>query len=156
LPALRISGGVSRILGPHIAAVLQLETLSSDTYERSIDGTTDTASFHGYAAGLYVRTFTALTRWFGVFGQAGGGAGLGVLTLQTQQTGVPPTTSDTYFGYLLGGSIGCTFRLPRAITFYLQGGYDYAPIIHDRIGDTHDAGGFSAVFGLRVRWGNDQ
>ena len=81
---------------------------------------------------------------------------LGILTYTTQQTGVPPSSTDTYASYLLSGAVGMTARLRRVpITFFVQGGYDRAPAIHDLIGDTHDSGGFSARrSGLRLRLGD--
>ena len=98
--------GASRILTPHLAGVLQAGTLAGDSYQRSIGGETDTASFHSYGGALYLRAFADVTAWLGVYGQAGAGVGLGVVDLETQQTGVPPKTSDTSFGYLLSGGVG--------------------------------------------------
>ena len=95
--------------------------------------------------------------WLGVYGQAGAGVSLGLLTYQTQQTGVPPSTTETYGSYLLGGSVGMTARARRVpVTFFVQAGYDYAPAIRDLTGDVHDSGGFSGLFGLRVRLGDGQ
>ena len=155
-PTLRVSLAASRLLVPHLALLLQVSTLAGDSYQRSIAAETDTASFHAYGAGLYVRSFVDFGRWFGIYGQAGGGVGLGVVTLDTQQTGVPPSSTDTSVGYILGGAVGCTVRFRRLFTFFVQGGYDYAPVIHDLIGDTHDGGGFSGVLGLRARLGDDR
>jgi hypothetical protein len=158
LPDGRLNVGVSRILAPHLAGVLQLGTLSGDTYERTIAGSTDTASFAAYGAGLYVRTYAdVLGHWLGVYGQAGAGVTLGTLTYQTQQTGVPPSSTSTYGGYLLGGAVGMTVRFRRVpLTLFAQAGYDRAPAIQDLIGDTHDSGGFSASLGLRLRLGDRQ
>lgn len=154
----RFTLGASRLLAPHLAGVLQLATLSGDTYQRSIASETDTASFAAYGGAVYVRAFADVAgRWLGVYGQAGAGMSLGTLTYQTQQTGVPPSSTETYAGYLLSGAVGMTVRLRRVpITFFVQGGYDRAPAIHDLIGDTHDSGGFSASLGLRLRLGDGQ
>jgi hypothetical protein len=158
LPDSRFTLGVSRNLAPHIAGVLQIATLAGDAYQRSIAGSNDTASFAAYGAAIYVRTFTDVAgRWLGVYGQAGAGASLGTLTYQTDQTGVPPSSTSTYGSYLLSGAIGMTARARRVpLTIFLQGGYDYAPAIHDLIGDTHDSGGFSVSLGLRLRLGDGQ
>jgi hypothetical protein len=155
LPIPRFTMGAARVLAPHIAGVLQVGTLSGDTYERSIAGSTDTASFTAYGGSVSVRAFAdVLGDWLGVYGQAGAGMSLGVLTYTTQQTGVAPSSTTTYASYLLGGSVGMTARLRRVpITLFVQGGYDRAPAIHDLIGDTHDSGGFSGVLGARVRLG---
>jgi len=158
LPAPRFDVGVSRLIAPHIAGVIQVGSLSGDTYQRSIADSTDTASFSAYGAAIYVRTFADVAgHWLGVYGQAGAGASLGLLTYQTQQTGVPPSTTQSYGSYLLGGSVGLTARARRVpVTFFVQAGYDYAPAIRDLIGDVHDSGGFSGLFGLRVRLGDGQ
>jgi hypothetical protein len=158
LPAPRFDVGVSRLIAPHIAGVIQLGSLSGDTYQRSIADSTDTASFSAYGAAVYVRTFADVAEhWLGVYGQAGAGVSLGLLTYQTQQTGVPPSSTETFGSYLLSGSIGMTARARRVpITFFVQAGYDYAPAIRDLIGDVHDSGGFSGLLGLRVRLGDGQ
>jgi hypothetical protein len=96
-------------------------------------------------------------QWLGVYGQAGAGMSLGLLTYTTKQTGVPPSTTTTYASYLLRGAVGMTARLKRApVTFFAQAGYDRAPAIRDLIGDVHDSGGVSGVFGLRIRLGEGQ
>jgi hypothetical protein len=147
--------GASRKLVPHLAGVLQVSTLSADTYRRTIANETDTASLSAYGAALYVRAFADVAgRWLGVYGQAGAGMSLGMLTYQTGQTGVPPSVTSTYASYLLSGAVGITTSLRRVpLTFSLQGGYDYAPAITNLIGDTHDSGGFSALLGIRFRLG---
>jgi uncharacterized caspase-like protein len=155
-PTGRVALGVSRLLARHVAGVIQLATLAGDKYTRSIADETDTVSFHAYGAAVYVRTFANLTRWFGLYGQAGGGMGMGVVEVDTHQTGVPPSVTTASFGYLLSGAGGFTMRLPYVVTFYGQGEYDYAPVIRNLIGDTHDGGGFSAVLGVRLRLGDDR
>jgi hypothetical protein len=157
LPDAYFTLGVSRTLAPHIAGVLQLSTLSGDTYQRSIGSETDTASFAAYGGALLVRASTDVWDRLGIYGQAGAGMSLGTLNTQTQQTGVPPSSTSTYASYLLTGAVGVTLSLRRApLTFFVQGGYDYAPAITDLIGDTHDSGGFSGSLGLRVRLGDGQ
>jgi hypothetical protein len=156
LPSLHVTAGASRRLTAHLAAVVQIETLAGDSYTRSIAQETDTASFHAYAGAAYLRTFADLGSWLGVYGQAGAGFGLGVVDLETQQTGVPPSSKTYSMGYVLGGAIGATARFGRVVTFFVQGGFDYAPVIRNLIGDTHDAGGFSTVIGLRFNLGDDR
>jgi hypothetical protein len=158
LPAPRFDLGVSRLIAPHIVGVIQVGSLSGDTYQRTIADSTDTASFSAYGAAVYVRTFADVAgHWLGVYGQAGAGVSLGLLTYQTQQTGVPPSTTETYGSYLLSGAVGMSARVRRVpVTFFVQAGYDRAPAIRDLIGDVHDSGGFSGLFGLRVRLGDGQ
>ena len=155
-PSLHFTAGASRKLTAHLAALVQIETLAGDSYQRSIAQETDTASFRAYGAGAYLRTFADLGRWFGVYGQAGAGFGLGIVDLETQQTGVPPSARTYSMGYILGGAVGATARLGRVLTLFVQGGYDYAPVIRNLIGDTHDGGGFSVVLGMRFHLGDDR
>ncbi len=156
LPSLRLTAGASRRLLAHLAGVIEVGTLAGDSYQRSIASETDVASFHSYGAAVSLRTFADLGSWFGVYGQAGGGMGLGVVKLVTQQTGVPPSTSTTSFGYLLCGAVGAKARLGPVFSLFGQLGYDYAPVIHNLIGDTHDGGGFSAVLGARFNLGTQR
>ncbi len=157
VPAIKASVAVSRLIVPHVSAVLQLGTLSSDSYQRSIANSTDTVTFMGYGAAAYIRTSAQFGPMFGIYGQAGAGVSLGVMNFQTQQTGVPPSTTSTYGGYLLSGAVGASLRFRRVpLTLFGQGGYDTAPAIRDLIGDTHDSGGFSLVVGVRFRTGDGQ
>jgi hypothetical protein len=150
----RFDVGASRKLAPHLAGVLLVSSLSGDTFKRSIANETDTVSFGGYGGAIYVRAFADMAGPLGVYGQAGAGMSLGVLTNQTEQTGVPPSTTTTYASYLLTGAVGFSLTLHRVpLTITLQGGYDYAPAISNLLGDTHDSGGFSASLGLRLRMG---
>ena len=155
LPSLRVTVGASRRLTDHLSAVVEMGTLAGDSYQRSIAGETDTASFRAYDAAAYLRAFTGRS-WLGVYGQAGAGLGLGVVDLETQQTGVPPSAKTYGAGYVLSGAVGGTARVGRIVTLLVQGGYDYAPVIHNLIGDTHDSGGFSLVLGLRFHVGDDR
>jgi hypothetical protein len=155
LPPVRVTIGVSRSLAPHLAGVLQLGTLSSDSYTRSIGSSTDTVSLHGYGGAIYLRASTDIVdHVLGIYGQAGAGLTIGFLGDQTQQTGVPPSSSNSYFGYLLSAAGGFTIRLPALVTLFAQFGYDLAPAITDLVGDTHDSGGFEGVVGARFRFGD--
>jgi hypothetical protein len=157
LPTGRFTLGASRLLAPHVAGVIQLATLAGDTYSRTVGNSDDTASFSAYSAALYVRASTdVLGGWLGVYAQVGGGLSLGVLNFQTVQTGVPPSSTDTYMGYVFGGAGGMTVRFRHLATLFAQAGYDHAPVIQNLIGDTHDSGGPSLVLGLRIRLGEGQ
>jgi hypothetical protein len=153
LPSIRVTAGAARVLTPHLAAVLQAGTLAGDRYTRSIASETDTVSFHSYGAAANLRAFADLAKWFGVYGQGGVGVGLGVVDLETQQTEVPPKTTTTSFGVLLSGAVGAKARFGRVVSLFGQLGYDYAPVIRNLIGDTHDGGGFSGQLGLQFNLG---
>jgi hypothetical protein len=153
LPSVRVTAGAARVLTRHLAAVVQGGTLAGDSYTRSIASETDTASFHAYGAAANLRAFADVAKWFDVYGQGGVGVGLGVVSLETQQTGVPPKTTTTSFGVLLSGAIGAKARLGRVVSLFGQVGYDYAPVIRNLIGDTHDGGGLSGQLGMQFNLG---
>jgi uncharacterized caspase-like protein len=148
----RVSLGLSRILIPHLAVLVQASTLSADTYERSIGSEEDDVTLRAFDGVVYLRTYLD-GPVFGAYAQAGVGPSLGVVTTETQQTGVPPKSSDTSVGYAMSGALGVTARLRHLVTFFGQGGFDYAPAITNLIGDTHDSGGFSLELGMRFRLG---
>jgi hypothetical protein len=156
-PSARVTLGVSRQLAPHISGLFQLGTLTGATYERSIEGSSDTVDFDAAGGALYIRASTDVVgHVLGIYGQAGVGVSIGTVTVTTAQTGVPPSSTTMYANYLLSGACGLTVRLPSVTTLFLQAGYDRAPAIHNLIGDTHDSGGFSGVFGVRFRFGDDR
>jgi hypothetical protein len=39
----------------------------------------------------------------------------------------------------------------RAFGFFLEGGYTYAPVLDNLVGETHDDGGVAIFTGIRVR-----
>jgi hypothetical protein len=97
-----------------------------------------------------------LNTLFGVYAQAGGGLSIGVAKLQTAATSGLTHSTDVYYGYVLAGAAGVTLTMPRNFGFFTQVGYDKAPAIKNLIGDTHDSGGPSLVFGFRLRLGDDK
>jgi hypothetical protein len=149
----RLGGGVSRDLLPHVSLLLEVTTLANASYQRDVGAGTDTARLSAYQAALGLRLHTTfLTDWLGAFIQADAGAALGLMSLDTQQTGVPPTTTETYFGPTVGVAGGLSAALGRW-AIVLQVSYDYAPVIKNLIGDTHDSGGLAVVVGARFRLG---
>jgi hypothetical protein len=153
LASFRIGGGVSRELLPHVSLLLELSTLADANYQRDVGAGVDTARLSAYQAALGLRLHTTFIRdWLGAFIQADAGAALGLLALDTQQTGVPPTTTETYFGPTLGVAGGLSASVGRW-SIVLQASYDYAPVIKNLIGDTHDSGGLAVVVGARFRLG---
>jgi len=146
----RFNFGASRLLVPHLTVALLIGTLARDVYKRSIADSNDTATTRGYGGAFYLRASADLLGdSLAVFGQAGVGMSIGVLKFETAQTGVPPSTSETSIGYLLSVAAGTEVSTGRHLHWFLQVGYDRAPAISNLIGDTHDSGGVSALFGLR-------
>jgi hypothetical protein len=156
-PSTRVTLGASRQLAPHISGLFQIGTLTGASYSRSIANSNDTVDFDAAGGALYLRASTDVVGdVLGIYGQAGVGVSVGSVTVATAQTGVPPSSTTTYANYLLSGAGGMTVRLPSVTTLFLQAGYDRAPAIHNLIGDSHDSGGFSGVFGVRFRFGDDR
>jgi hypothetical protein len=154
LPSARFEIAAWRRLGSHLDAGLQVSTLAGDVYQRSIAGTTDTASLRGYGSALFVRASAGIAgRWLTVYGQIGLGLSLGTLKFETTQSGLSPDTTDVSIGYLLSGAAGVHVRLGRRLGLFAQAGYDRAPAIANLIGDTHDSGGASVLLGARVALG---
>ena len=77
-PQGRLTLGLSRAFNRHLAAVMEFETLAGDTYQRSIENSTDTASFSAWGGWLGLRASTDVAgNWFGVYAQAGLGLSVG-------------------------------------------------------------------------------
>ncbi len=160
-PRWRAHLGVSHGLVPHVSIGGYVHTLTGDTYERDAGDSDDSFSWDAYGASGFVRAATSpigQTRaggaYFDAYGQLGGGLTLGVtkLTTASQRGGPVETTTDTYFGWSLGGFAGLSFVTPTLFAFFLQGGYEYAPTIPNLVGDVHDAGGPSVQLGMRLRF----
>ena len=150
---------------PHLSLGLQLATLSGDTYERSAGDSDDTFTFDAWGASAFAQLATApfgragaRSSYLEVYGRLGGGVTLGVATLTTgsSKSSETDTSTETHLGYVLGGAAGLSFVLPRTVSFFVQGGYDYAPTIANLVGDRHDAGGPSGQLGVRFRFGDDR
>jgi Caspase domain len=154
-PLGRVELSASRNFSKHVAGVIRFGTLASDTYQRQIENSTDTAALSAVGGALMVRAQTdVLSDVVGIYGQGGVGLTIGTLQYSTQQTNVPPETTTHYFNYLLTLGAGMTIKLPRVATLFIQGGYDHAPAIQNLIGDTHDSGGPSLLLGVRIRLGD--
>lgn len=153
--------GASHGLFPHVSIGGYVHTLTGDTYERDAGDSNDSFSWDAYGISGFVRAATAPigrsrpgASYFDVYGQIGGGLTLGVtkLTTASQRGGPIETTTDTHFGWVLGGFAGLSFVTPTLFAFFLQGGYEYAPTIPNLVGDVHDAGGPSVQLGTRLRF----
>lgn len=160
-PRWRAHLGVSHGLVRHVSLGGYVHTLTGDTYERDAGDSSDSFSWDAYGISGFVRATTspigqsrAGGSYLDVYGQLGGGLTLGVtkLTTASQRGGPIETTTDTHFGWVLGGFAGLSFVTPSLFAFFLQGGYEYAPTIPNLVGDVHDAGGPSVQLGMRLRF----
>lgn len=162
LPRARASLAVSKGFLPHLAVGLQITTLSGDSYKRKLGDSDDRFHLDAYGAGAFVRLSTSLagraqprSLHLDLYGQAGIGMTLGLSSLTTGSTknGASESSSETDFGFMVGGAAGLSLVSTGPIALFLQGGYDYAPTTKNLVGDVHDAGGPSAQFGLRFHLG---
>lgn len=160
-PRWRAHLGVSHGLVPHVSLGGYVHTLTGDTYERDAGDSNDSFTWDAYGVSGFVRASTSPMgqsrpggAYFDAYGQLGGGLTLGVTSLTTasQRGGPIETTTDTHFGWVLGGFAGLSFVTPSLFAFFLQGGYEYAPTIPNLVGDVHDAGGPSVQLGMRLRF----
>ncbi len=161
LPRGRATIGVSHGLLPHLVLGMQFTTLSGDTLVRKIESSDDTFTWNTYGGGFFARAYTVPigqntpnSSFMMVYGQVQGGLTLGVATLTTGTTdGSHETSTDTHWGWWLGGAAGLAFQTRGPLALFVQGGYDFAPTITNLTGETHDSGGVSFELGARFRFG---
>jgi hypothetical protein len=160
-PRGRASVAFYKGLLPHLSIGGQLTTLSGDTYQRSAGDSDDEFSFGAYGAGAFAQLSTTpigrsspRSTYLELYGRLGGGLTMGTATLTTGSTLTVDRerSTEVHWGYLIGGAAGLAVVAPRYVSFFLQGGYDYAPTIANLVGDTHDGGGPSAQLGVRLRF----
>lgn len=58
---------------------------------------------------------------------------------------------ESFGGAMFAATLGVQLNLAPVLGFQLHGRYTYAPIVDNGLGDTHDVGGLSVMFGLRLR-----
>lgn len=152
--AIRLQLGVSRSFTKHLVGVVHVSTLTTDSFERNVGAARDSFSFSSYAGVASVRAQTDLAgKWFGLWGQAGGGVGLGRSQLViVPDQGATRTTSETHWGWVLAASAGLKVDFPRYLGVYAGAGYELAPVISNLVGDTLNVGGFSGQMGVRLRF----
>ncbi|MFT3925938.1 MAG: caspase family protein [Myxococcales bacterium] len=123
-------------------------------YTRSLQGPDSESrderfSWTTRAVSLGLRARLALSKKEWVVGFAEGDVGLGIARTRMVGTGVHSFDHD--FGLVLRGLLGLTFGVAEYFGVYLAGGYTYAPVTSNLIGQTHNDGGVTIVTGVRVR-----
>jgi hypothetical protein len=159
LPNVRASMGASHGIFPHVSLALDAHTLAGDSYYRNVGTGDDRVSFDAYGLAGWIRAQSSPIgreslhgSHFLLYGQAGAGLSLAFQHLTTGTTnGAHESSTDTYWGYQLGAMGGVAFQSPGWLGIFAQAGYEYAPTIHNLIGETHDSGGPSVGLGLRAR-----
>lgn len=131
-----------------IDMVLDLSNMDTEHYRRDNDEGPHDFTWHTVTMGLYFRGSVVLAHGLLMpFVQAGGGLGRGKTTYDAAMSG---TDAESFWGYHLGAAAGLELMPWQRFGFVGRMGYDYAPIIDNLLGDTHDSGGLTLSLGARV------
>jgi hypothetical protein len=160
-PRWRFHAGASKGILSHVSVGAFFHTLGGDRFERHLSDSEDAFSWDTYGLSAFVRgsivpvgQMTKGSAFIELYAQGALGVSLGLTTLTTGSPRAPTQTketSETYWGYVLGGQAGVAFAPRAPIAVFLQGGYEYAPTISNLLGDDFNSGGPSGQLGLRLR-----
>ena len=137
----------------HLGALLRYEGLEHRAYYRDLSGPSDASRDENFswttrAISLGLRFRAPLgTEYFSLYGEGDVGLGIG----HTQMTGDDVDDSERFYGVVVGGRAGIQAHASNYFGFFLEGGFNYAPVIDNLVGDTHDDGGLVIATGIRVR-----
>lgn len=145
---------VERRLPRWASLVLRVQTFDHPYYSRDRNGGTDATSpvdefeytTFGFALGVRATGLFADGK-LGLYGELAAGPGLGVTRFRS---GNASTDRQTDVGYTLGLTGGCRWMPWQRFGFYAELGFNYAPIVENLLGQTHDSGGITGLFGLRM------
>jgi hypothetical protein len=84
------------------------------------------------------------------YGQLEAGPAIGTTAFFDGHGEPPVDESETYGGFYGAATAGLQFMPWGAAGLYFETSYAYAPVVSNRIGETHDSGGLTAFFGLRA------
>jgi hypothetical protein len=148
LPHLRLAGAHGVHDNIHIVA--ELAWLDTGHFRRDNPEGAHEFSWSTTGVGVYLR---------GVLPAAGGlvvpfvQAGAGVARARTSyEQNDPGPDVETFWGYHMGVAGGVQIMPWRRFGAFLRIGYDYAPIIENLVGDTHNSGGTITDLGVRARF----
>jgi hypothetical protein len=121
-----------------------------DLYDLDGERREQAFSWETYGVGIYARGSLPLFR--GVllpYAQVGAGLGFGSSTLVDPLQASTIEDDELHWGYYLSAGLGLAIMPWRHIGFFGQLDIDYAPVVENLVGDTHDSGGARFVIGLR-------
>lgn len=155
---LRVTGRgsfvVERRLPRFVSLVLRAQTFDHPFYARERDvGNVaalpdDSFSLTAFGLALGVRgTGLFAGGEIGVYGELSLGLGLARTRLES---GNEPTRKQTELGYTLGAAFGFRYMPTLRFGLYAELGYNIAPIVRNRFDQTHDSGGVTGLFGIRM------
>jgi hypothetical protein len=145
----------TRRLARNVSLVLAWTRLDSGSYKReAFDLDTDRRNqwfeWSTHALGLYVRwTLPLLRGWLNPYVQAGGGLGWGTSEYRDTLQASDVVDQQLHWGFHLAAAGGLQFMPWRHLGLYSQVSYIYAPVIENEVGQTHNSGGPTVVFGIR-------
>ena len=139
---------VGRTVARNFRIMGQATFLTGDSFERTASGGADAHSYVGFGATAVARAFIRPGENLELFAEAN--LGLGFARTSTTVTG-GSEANDVYAGPVVGGAIGMSVGAP--LYFTMRVGNDFSPVLHNRLGDTHNTGGFYGVVGLGYRFG---
>ncbi len=150
-PPLRVSLGASRAFNKYFRTGVVFHTLTRDQYRRTFGASKDEFRYTSYGADLYFRGDLFLVEpMLSLYALAGLGLGVAPSTYTTTINGAGRDTSAVDWGPLLSGAGGVSVSIRNA-AFRLQGGYEYAPVLKNRLGDVLNVGGPSVMFAVELR-----
>ncbi len=146
-----MSLGASRAFNKYFRTGVIFHTLTRDQYRRTFGASKDEFRYSSYGADLYFRGDLFLVEpVLSLYALAGLGLGMAPNTYTTTVGGAARDTSAVDWGPLLSGAGGVSVSVRNA-AFRLQGGYEYAPVLKNRLGDVLNVGGPSVMFAIELR-----
>ncbi|MCB9629505.1 MAG: caspase family protein [Sandaracinaceae bacterium] len=149
----RMALAVERTVSRHFSVLLTFDQLEVQRFDRVFfDDSDDDYSWRAWSVGAQLRGTVPLAgHW--LYGYAQGGLGLGIArTRFNPGREQEPTNVLTDYGVTLSAALGLRVMPGRRAGFYLQGGYSYAPILRNNLGDRHDSGGPTILTGFQAQF----
>lgn len=159
--SLRFHAGASKGITPHLSIGGYVHKLEGDDYERRVSNSSDSFGWSAYGASAFARASMVPlgamrpgAAFLELYAQGAAGVSLGFTSLTTGSPKLTRSkeTSETFWGYVVGGHVGAAIGTRSPVILFLQGGYEYAPTIANLLGDVRDSGGPSVQLGMRVRF----
>ena len=149
----RLSVVAERQVHPGLSLLLTFDSLEGRYFDRGFFADVqDTYRWRAWAIGLQVRgTLRLAGHWLYGYGQAGAGLGI-ARTSYNPSNEQERTDRRVDYGVQLAAAVGIRFMPWQHAGFYLQAGYNYAPILRNGLGERHDSGGTSIITGLRAQF----
>jgi hypothetical protein len=134
----------------NIHIVAELASLDTGHYRRDNREGAHDFLWSTTGMGVYLRGVLPSERGRIVpFVQAGAGVARARTSYQQDSSG---SDVEIFWGYHMGVAGGVQIMPWRRFGLFARMGYDYAPIIENLVGDTHNSGGTTTELGIRARF----